>query len=171
MVRSLAFAPDGKTLASNTVGGEGAITLWDVGTGRVLATLRDTPPPLWRVAFAPDGKTLAATCTDHSVGLWDVAAGVRRRSIPCAALARSLAYAPDGRILAIGLSDGDILLWDPAADRRRALLHAHKNSVTDLTFAPAGRELASTAMDGTIRLWDFPVPPAPPTSTPGRLGP
>ena len=76
--------PDGKTLASNTVGaGRDAITPWEVGTGRLVTTLADTSSPLWQLAFAPDGKTVATTCVDRSVTLWEIGSVPRKPSIPC----------------------------------------------------------------------------------------
>src|SRR5262249_39069161 len=51
---SVAFSPDGKTLAAGTSGG---LKLWDVTSGKQVAARKG--PPGWSVAFSPDGKTLA----------------------------------------------------------------------------------------------------------------
>ncbi|MBV8384217.1 MAG: hypothetical protein JOZ63_16540, partial [Planctomycetaceae bacterium] len=80
LVRSVAFSPDGKTLAAGySGGGGGGVVLWDVAARQRLG---DEPLPVseggvWSVAFSPDGKTLAA---GYSVGagfvggvvLWEV---------------------------------------------------------------------------------------------------
>jgi hypothetical protein len=63
-VYSVAFAPDGKTLASGST--DGTVKLWEVGTGRELATLTGHARVVRSVAFAPDGKTLASGSTDGS---------------------------------------------------------------------------------------------------------
>jgi WD40 repeat protein len=71
---SVAFSPDGKTLASGSE--SGAITLWDVPTGKVRVTFQaHTPGRAFAVeslAFSPDGKTLASGSWDNTVKLWDV---------------------------------------------------------------------------------------------------
>src|SRR5437773_797357 len=65
---SLAFSPDGKTLASSGF----CVKLWDVATGTKNATLGDEIEGL---DLSPDGKALAALSTGPSFSLWDVASG------------------------------------------------------------------------------------------------
>jgi len=70
---SVAFSPDGKTLASGS--GED-IQLWDVATGKEQATLQEGHNGYVRsVAYSPDGKTLASGSDDMTIKLWDVATG------------------------------------------------------------------------------------------------
>src|SRR6516225_537955 len=57
-VLSVAFSPDGKTLAS--CGRAATIKLWDVATGKNTAALQADSGDLWSVAFSPDGKLLAS---------------------------------------------------------------------------------------------------------------
>src|SRR5439155_494724 len=57
-VASVAFSPDGRTLA--TASAEPAVQLWDVATGRPLATPGGHAAPVAALAFAPDGRTLAS---------------------------------------------------------------------------------------------------------------
>ena len=74
----LAYSPDGTLLATCA---EKTIRLWDVATGRQVATLTGpTTLAALSIRFSPDGKTLASGGCDNRVRLWDVAA--RRRSSP-----------------------------------------------------------------------------------------
>jgi WD40 repeat protein len=71
-IRSLAFSPDGKTLAS--VGNDDkTIKLWDVRTGQEKAALKGHTRDVVGVAFSPDGKTIAAGGYEKTVYLWDLA--------------------------------------------------------------------------------------------------
>src|SRR5262249_42185128 len=68
-VISVAFSPDGKTLASDSIDG---IRLWDVTTRQPLGTsLVSSPFVGFSVVFSPDGKTLASGSFDGFIYLWD----------------------------------------------------------------------------------------------------
>ena len=62
-VCSVAFSPDGRTLASGSY--DETIKLWDVATGRSIATLTGHSRFVNSVAFSPDGRTLASVSYTH----------------------------------------------------------------------------------------------------------
>ena len=65
-VHSVAFSPDGTTLASRPP--PTAVRLWDVATGRRIGGPLTGGPRAVAVAFSPDGNTLAGGSGDGSVG-------------------------------------------------------------------------------------------------------
>ena len=69
-VNSVAFSPDGDTLASSSI--DNTVKLWTVSGRGELATLRGHREGVLYVAFAPDGRTLATASDDRTFKLWNV---------------------------------------------------------------------------------------------------
>ena len=72
-VMSVAWSPDGKTLASGS--GDDTVKLWEVARDKLLLTLQGHTEAVYSVAWSPDGKTLASGSVDRTVKLWDADAG------------------------------------------------------------------------------------------------
>ncbi len=113
-VLSVAFSPDGRTLAS----GSFELKLWDVVTQREIATLGQLYGyKVKSVAFSPDGRTLASGSGDGRIDLWDVQTrqGITTLDGHTGDVV-SLVFSRDGTTLASGSSDhfgdGTFLLWD-----------------------------------------------------------
>lgn len=114
---SLAFTPDGRTLA--TAGREREIKLWDVAAGSLLHTL-DLRRELYdrRMSFSADGRVLFAYDRDYQqppgrqtyLTTWETASGrqLAERNLPL----KTYRFTDDRRRLISGADDGSYLVWD-----------------------------------------------------------
>ncbi|WP_422615951.1 helix-hairpin-helix domain-containing protein, partial [Nodularia spumigena] len=72
-VNSVAYSPDGQTLASGSA--DNTIKIWNVTTGKLLQTLTAHSGSVNSVAYSPDGQTLASGSTDNTIKIWNVTTG------------------------------------------------------------------------------------------------
>jgi WD40 repeat protein len=144
MVRRLAFAADGKTLASSSM--DGQVKLWDIALGRELRTIGLTAGAFHALAFSPDGRSLALAeygTRPADVILWDLGANqIRSRLAGHTDGISSLSFSVDGRILASGSLDQTMRLWDPDTGKALAILREPAGKTRSLALSPDGTRLA-----------------------------
>ena len=184
VVLSVAFSPDGHTLASGD--DNGTIQLRDVADPARPRLLGQTMVPglsltsnAQSVAFSPDGHTLAVGSIDGTIWLFDIADPTQPRPLgsnltSSTAPVQSVAFSPDGHTVASGSADGTIWLWDitdPAHPRPVGQpLTGRGAEVNSVAFSPEGRTLASGDYGGTVRLWDTADPAHPRSLSPILTG-
>lgn len=148
---SVAFSPDGKTLAGGA--NQDSVRLWDAGSGSELHRFSGTGR-CFGVAFSGDGKLLAAASWDKNcVKVWNVESGAEAHSWQDTSMT-TVAFRRDGQVLATGHKDGTISVWDVAEGKKKRTFHGHGAQVQSLQFTPDGKTLVSSGHDGVIRLWN-----------------
>src|SRR5262245_45857237 len=173
-IRTLAFSPDGRTVAAGTEelhgprGPSGRATprlitgevrMWDVAADKERPALRGHSHAVFSLAFSPDGRTLVTGSADRTVRIWDLAtrqerAILRGHTSPV----HSVAFMPDGSTIASAGTDGTVRLCDVVTGQLKAVFDWEIGYINCVAFAPDGMTAAAAGANGDIVLWDIDLP-------------
>ncbi len=165
-VTSVAFSPDGKSLAVGlTTGGTNSYSPSSFG-GEIYmfnrATLKQSTYMLLAggtVTFSADGQLLAAAggTGQHQVYLVNSVSGGGAALPPIAGFGgqriKSLAFSPDGQLLAATDTSGGFNLWSTATRRPIDTQLSGQSVSNAIAFSPDGDTIA-VGESGEISLWD-----------------
>ncbi|GAP85772.1 putative heterokaryon incompatibility protein R [Rosellinia necatrix] len=164
-VRSVAFSPNGRLLASGA--DDGTVRIWDVETGETQHTLLTGGGWVHSVAFSHQRWTsqggMVAAGAETSVTLWDANTGRLLHTLDYHSSVNSVAFSVDARSLAVasgltvdildisGLND-NAKLSDTGRKFPFETIH-HRQIVRSVVFSRHGRLLATGTDDPKVRVW------------------
>ncbi len=151
------FSRDGSLLlvAGGRHAAVGSATLFDVKTGRRLATFGDELDIVLAADVSPDLSLVALGGPKKIVRVYHVADGSLAYKInKHTDWITALGFSPDGRQLATADRNGGARLWQAAQGHERSDLKGHQGPITSLDWRTDSAMLATSSEDGTVRLWN-----------------
>ena len=155
-VTSVAFSPDGATLATS---GYHEVILWKVEDGSLLRRITNVAERVYDIEFTKDGqKIVVASGTPAQIGeakIFQVADGkllgdlVRTDDSVFA-----VSLSPDQKRLATAGADRAIRVFDFATQKQQLLIEDHADWVMDVAWSADGTRLASASRDKTSKVFD-----------------
>ncbi len=149
-ILSIAYSPDGSTLAVSTHNG---IHLWKVSTGKQLVF--SPVEGLYAMAFSADGTTLVGQTDKGNLYLWDLKANKDKGPSPAPFLGpfSCFAFSPDDKTIALAKTN-TILLSERATGKELKKLEGIKGQTEQLVFSKDAKLLTikSHLVEDTARI-------------------
>ncbi len=154
-VRTVAWSPDGKQIASGS--SDKTVQVWNASDGSHVFTYRGHSDYMDAVAWSPpDGKRIASSSRDKTVQVWNASDGshvftYRGHSD----YADTVAWSPsDGNRMASGSFDKTVQVWNASDGSYVFTYRGHSDYIQTVAWSPDGKWIASGSNDKTVQVWN-----------------
>lgn len=149
----LAYNSDGSVLATGKYTGE--VKLWDVASGREIASLPGHSEHINSIAFSKDDRLIFTGSWDGTLKMWDATFHQCLKTIPTRKKSDTgMALSPDEKFLATGGMDGVARIYDIKTGELTSELKGHSVVIMAIAYSPDGKTIATGSQDFTVKLWN-----------------
>ncbi|MCG2787587.1 MAG: WD40 repeat domain-containing protein, partial [Anaerolineae bacterium] len=167
-INSVAFSPDGATLAA--AGADGLVCLWDPATGKIKRSIVAFTNDIEYVEFSPDGRQLIVHVADQSTVTYNLSTTKTAVVTPepldilskqmlqegymLAGSGSKIRFSPDGKSVAVG--HGSLQVWDVETHGLKVALFGEQAlGIAGMIYSLDGEHLAVVTNDGDVYAWNL----------------
>jgi WD40 repeat protein len=158
-VDTLVVSPDGRRLVAFPIvppAPDVHPSLWDLETGRKIATLTGHKQLVFGASFDRTGTRIATASGDATAMLWDANDGRALGTLAGSPqYLHAATFSPDGHTVVTIGGDGVLRFWDPVSMKVLWVLDAHRGAAFLATYLDA-THLISQGVRSDIMLWEIP---------------
>ncbi|HEX7840282.1 MAG TPA: AAA family ATPase [Kofleriaceae bacterium] len=146
--------PDGLRVVSASW--DETLKVWDLESGRVLATFAGYASRVTAYAVTPDGLRVVSGSEDQTLKVWDLESGRTLATLKGhSGWVTACAVTPDGLRVVSASRDQTLRVWDLESGHALATLEGHTGCVNACVVTPDGRRVVSGSEDQTLKVWDL----------------
>ncbi len=158
-IRTTAFSPDGKQIASGAT--DKMVKLWETSSGKELHTFYGHESSISSVVYSPDGRYILSGSYDKNINIWDIQSSKLVRTLKGHTDAvTSIAVSSDSKTAISASLDKSIKLWNISTGELIKTFNGHMEKVNSVAISPDGQYALSgsgkySGEDHKVRLWDI----------------
>ncbi|HWO21593.1 MAG TPA: WD40 repeat domain-containing protein [Kofleriaceae bacterium] len=153
-VNACAMTADGRHVVSAS--DDRTLKVWDLSSGRVLATLEGHSGWVRACALTADDRRVISASVDRTLKVWDLESGRALTTLEGHAdWVRWYAVTADGRRVIAPSASGTPTIWDLDSGHVLSTLEGHADRVLACTVTTDGRRAVSASADSTLKVWDL----------------
>lgn len=159
-IASVAFSPDGNTIASGSK--DKTVCIWDARTGAIVSgPFQGHSDGVNSVAFSSDGERVASSSDDRTLCVWDVRTGaIVLGPLLVQKVTKCIVFSPDGEYIAFSSDQGreegasmsvrsartGEVVWSSSEELPEHDVH--------MAFSPNGKQIVSNSHHNTVSIRD-----------------
>jgi hypothetical protein len=152
----LACAVTAKGLRVVSSSHDRALKVWDLKSGRAIATLDEHAVLANACVMTADGRRVILATDDRALKVWDLESGRAAAVLEGHAdWVKACAVTEDGRRVITASGDGTLRIWDLEGGRAIATLEGHADGVNACAVTADDRRVISASDDRTLKIWDL----------------
>ena len=153
-VLSLAWSPDGRTIASGDTAG--IIHVWEAATGAISVTYRGHARFVRSIAWSSDGTYIVSggDYGDSTVQVWEAITGKHIFWHRSQYRIFGVSWEPRSFHIVSCSFDGSVQIWDAFTGEMMQNYRQHAGPVYAASWSPVAQYIASAGQDSIIHVWE-----------------